>query len=101
MSWKRACAVDEVAPGEATRVDHSPPIAVFNVDGEWLATADHCSHDESSLAEDGYLDGDVVECAWHFAKFCVRNGKVLSPPAREPLATYATRVDDGVVYVEV
>jgi nitrite reductase/ring-hydroxylating ferredoxin subunit len=98
--WKRACAVDDVASGEAIIVENDPPIAVFNVDGEWLATEDRCSHDDSSLA-DGYVEGTVVECAWHFAKFCLRTGKVLAPPARLPLATFDTKVDRGVVYVNV
>lgn len=100
MTWKRACDVDEAGPGEAVLVEGDPPIAVFNVDGEWLATADTCSHDQSSLA-DGYIDGDVVECAWHFAKFCLRTGAVLALPATVPIPTFATKVDDGVVYVDV
>lgn len=99
MAWTRACSVDEVAPGEAMVMPTEPAIAVFNVDGEFLATADLCTHGQSSLA-DGYIDGDVVECAWHFAKFCLRTGKVLALPATIPLATYATKCEDGVVYVD-
>lgn len=101
MPWVRACAENEIEPGEAVVVpDVVPPIAVFNVDGEWLSTADTCSHDKSSLA-DGYIDGDVVECAWHFAKFCLRTGDALSLPATSGIPCYATKVEDGVVYVEV
>ncbi|WP_198529418.1 bifunctional 3-phenylpropionate/cinnamic acid dioxygenase ferredoxin subunit [Mycolicibacterium elephantis] len=100
VAWMRACSVDDVAPGDAVVVGSDPAIAVFNVDGTWYATEDRCSHDDSSLAE-GYVDGDVVECAWHFAKFCLRTGKVLAPPARLPIATFATRVTDGVVYIDV
>jgi nitrite reductase/ring-hydroxylating ferredoxin subunit len=101
MMWIRACALDDVEPGEAVIVGGTDPhVAVFNVDGEWLATADTCTHDKSSLAE-GYIDGDVVECAWHFAKFCLRTGAVLALPATEPIPTYQTKVEDGVVYVRV
>jgi nitrite reductase/ring-hydroxylating ferredoxin subunit len=101
MPWIQACDLDAVGPGEAVVVEEAePPVAVFNVDGEWLATADTCSHDKSSLA-DGYLDGDVVECAWHFAKFCLRSGAVLALPATTPIPTYETKVEDGVVYVKV
>lgn len=98
MSRIRVCDVTELEPGEARRLDCDPPIAVYNVDGEFYATADTCSHDKSSLAE-GYLDGDQVECAWHFAKFCIRTGQVLGPPASRDIATYPVVVEEGVIYV--
>jgi nitrite reductase/ring-hydroxylating ferredoxin subunit len=100
VSWLKVCAVDDVAPGEAIAVASEPAIAVFNVDGTWYATDEECSHDKSSLVE-GYIEGDQVECAWHFAKFCLRTGEVLSLPATEPIRVYPTKVDDGAVYVEI
>ena len=98
--WQRACAVDEISPGEAIAMQLSPPIAVFNVDGEFYAVDDTCTHAESSLA-DGYIDGDIVECAFHFAKFSIKEGTALTAPAFEPLKTYETFVADGEVYVNV
>ena len=98
--WLRACAAADLPPGEAIKVETTPPVAVFNVDGEFFATADTCSHDESSLS-DGYIDDDIVECAYHFAKFCIRTGAVLSLPATRPLRSYAVKVEDGDVFVEV
>ena len=100
VSWVRACAVDEIAPGEAIRLEVDPPVAVFNVDGEFLATADTCTHEESSLA-DGYIEGDRVECSFHFAKFCLRTGKALTPPATRDLRSYAVKVEGSDVFVEV
>ena len=100
MAWVRACSIDELPPGEAVRVDTDPPVAVFNVDGKFFATSDTCTHEESSLAE-GYLVGDRVECVLHFAKFCVRDGKALSPPARGNLQTFVVRTDDDAVFVDV
>jgi nitrite reductase/ring-hydroxylating ferredoxin subunit len=99
-NWIRACGVDEVAPGEAVAVPLSPPVAVFNVDGEFYCTDDTCTHAESSLA-DGYIDGDIVECAFHFAKFSIKEGTALTAPAFEPLKTYEVRVTDGEVFVNV
>lgn len=77
-----------------------PPVAIFNIDGQLYATADTCTHDASSLA-DGYIDGDVVECAWHFAKFCIRTGEVLSLPATVSLRTYPVKILDEDVLVDV
>jgi 3-phenylpropionate/trans-cinnamate dioxygenase ferredoxin component len=96
----RVCASDELAPGEAIQVPTTPPIAVFNVDGEFYATDDTCTHEESSLA-DGYIDGDQVECSFHFAKFCIRTGEALSFPATRSLATFPVIVEGGDLFVEV
>jgi nitrite reductase/ring-hydroxylating ferredoxin subunit len=98
--WLRACSVKDVAPGEAIALPLTPALAVFNIDGEFFATDDTCTHEESSLA-DGYIDCDVVECAFHFAKFSIRDGRALALPATEPLQTYETHVADGVVYVKM
>lgn len=100
MVWVQACRADEVEPGDTYAAPTEPPIALYNVDGEFFATQDVCSHAESALSE-GYLEGDTIECAWHMGRFCVRTGKALSLPATTDLATYPTRVVDGVVYVEV
>ena len=46
------------------------------------------------------LDGDVVVCPRHGARFSLRTGDALTPPAYEPVRTYATRVADGMVEVQ-
>ncbi|WP_236794739.1 bifunctional 3-phenylpropionate/cinnamic acid dioxygenase ferredoxin subunit [Amycolatopsis sp. GM8] len=99
MTWIRACSVDELDDGDALRLDTTPPIAVFNVEGEFLALADVCTHGQSSLA-DGYIEGGQVECAWHFAKFDLRTGAALTLPATAPLCTYQVRIDGSDVMVE-
>jgi 3-phenylpropionate/trans-cinnamate dioxygenase ferredoxin subunit len=73
-------------------------VAVFNINGEFLAIEDVCTHDGEGLAG-GELDGDVVVCPRHGARFCLRTGAALTPPAYEPVRTYATRINDGTVEV--
>lgn len=97
-TWVRACASAELAPGEAIAVEVDPPIALFNVDGEFYAIDDLCSHAFASLAE-GYIYGDTVECAFHFAKFDIKTGKALTTPGFASVASYAVRVTDGAVFV--
>ena len=97
----RACAVGDLPPGQVLKVPANPPIALFNVGGDFYATADWCTHDKASLADEGYIDGDRVECGWHGATFCIKTGEVESPPAKRPLARYEARVMDGDVYVVV
>ncbi|WP_432992519.1 bifunctional 3-phenylpropionate/cinnamic acid dioxygenase ferredoxin subunit [Dactylosporangium sp. CA-233914] len=100
MPWIRACSVAELDDGDALQLNTTPPIAVFNVEGEFFALNDTCTHGQSSLA-DGYVDGDQIECAWHFAKFDIRTGAVLTPPATIPLCTYKVRVEGSDVMVEM
>lgn len=84
--------------GEIRRFETEPPIAVYNNGGEFFATADWCTHDRASLA-DGWFEDGVVECPWHFAKFCVRTGKALTAPASVDLECFAVTVEDGEVFV--
>jgi nitrite reductase/ring-hydroxylating ferredoxin subunit len=99
VAWLRACAVGDLQPGEGARIEAVPPIAVFNIEGEFFAVDDTCTHDEASLA-DGFVTGHIVECVYHFAKFDLRTGKVLAPPAPAPLRTYAVQVQNDEVFVD-
>ena len=75
-------------------------LAVFNVDGEFFVTDDHCTHGPGSLSE-GYIEGDVVECNFHNGQFNIRTGEVVSPPCMVPIKTYPAVVEDGKVFIEV
>ena len=67
-------------------------IAVANVDGTFYAFGETCTHMGCSLAG-GDLEETTVICPCHGSEFDVTSGAVLQGPAREPLATYETRVE--------
>ena len=92
------CTTTELPPGEATRVEADEPIAVFNVDGDFYAVDDTCTHQDASLA-DGWLEGCEVECPLHASRFDLRTGAVDAPPAKRPIRTHAVSVVDDTVYV--
>ena len=71
---------------------------VFNIDGEFLAVEDECSHESHPLS-DGDVEADTVTCARHGAQFSLRTGEALSAPAVEPIAIFAVRVDNGRLQV--
>ncbi len=73
-------------------------VAVFNLDGAYFAIEDVCTHDGGILTG-GAVEGDVIVCPRHGARFSIRTGEVLAPPAYEDVATYPVRVEDGVVQV--
>ena len=94
------CPTDALPPGEAIRVtaDVPAPVAVFNVDGEFYAIDDTCTHQDASLA-DGWLEGCAVECPLHASCFDLRTGMPSGPPAKVAVRTHRVTVEDGVVYV--
>lgn len=73
-------------------------VAVFNVGGRFYAIEDRCSHEEEALSW-GAVEGDEVICPRHGARFSLVTGAALTPPACEPVATFAVRVEGGVVQV--
>lgn len=75
-------------------------VAVFNIDGEYYATDDCCTHQEASLSE-GYLQDDTIECPRHQGVFHVPTGKPMGAPVTEPLTVYPTRVENGTILVNV
>lgn len=93
-----ACRTD-IPAGTMIRVEAGGHvIALANIDGEFFAIDDTCSHEEASLSEGG-LAGDVVVCPRHGARFNARTGRVLSLPAVRSLATYAVKVEGDDVLV--
>lgn len=100
MAFVKVCDVNDLQPGEALRFEASCPVALFRVEDQFYATDDTCTHAAASLA-DGYIDGDIVECPFHSARFCIRTGEALSLPASEPLKTYLVKVEDGAVFVDL
>ena len=74
------------------------PIVLFSLKGEYLALADLCSHDDGPIGQ-GEIEGDVIICPRHGAKFDVHTGKVLAFPAVKDIPVYPVRVKDE--YLEV
>ncbi len=75
-------------------------IALFNVGGTFYAIDDTCTHQGGPLSE-GTLDGQVVECPWHCARFNVVTGEVTAPPAGANVVNYPVRVNGDDVEVEL
>jgi 3-phenylpropionate/trans-cinnamate dioxygenase ferredoxin subunit len=101
MPWYNACAVHDLPEGTCFNADlGGENILLVNVDGELHAMSNICSHDYAELHE-GELEGGEVICPLHLARFDVRTGAALSPPAYEDLPVFAVRVVDGDIEVEV
>lgn len=75
-------------------------IALCNVNGRFYAIDDVCTHDGGPL-DQGELDGELVECPRHGARFDVTTGRPMTLPAVRPVKTYAVTVDGDDVRVEI
>jgi len=94
-------AADEVPPGERLFVTVGDlDIVVFNIAGQFFAIEDRCTHDDGPIGE-GELEGYTIVCPRHGARFDVRTGEVLAPPAPAPVPAFPVRVQDGQVQVGI
>ena len=101
MSWQPVAAVAAIPPGDYAQLEiDGVLVAVFNIGGSFYAIDDICTHDGGELAG-GAIDGDVVICPRHGARFCLRTGAALSPPAYEPLRIFEVRTVGGRVEVSL
>lgn len=97
----KVATVDEIPPGTSKLIEiEELRIALFNLDGEFYAIEDICTHDGGPLVEGDIVDGCLVECPRHGARFDVRTGKAVRMPAFEPTTAYAVRVEGDDVLME-
>ena len=94
LGGKRRLPHGALADGEMVSVDlDGEPILLCRIEGRYHALRDVCSHADQALSE-GRLRGKTVYCPLHGARFDVRTGACLSPPATEPVASYEVEEDD-------
>ena len=102
MPWIDVCAAEEMEPESVRRFDHAGrSFAVYrNHEDRFYCTDGFCTHEEVHLA-DGLVMDNTVSCPKHNSVFDFTSGEVEMPPACENLRTYATRLTDGRVMIEV
>ena len=72
-------------------------IAVFRYDGKVAAVSNVCRHQAGPLGEGRVIDG-CITCPWHGYQYRPEDG-CSPPPFTERIATYRTRIVEGVIYV--
>jgi nitrite reductase (NADH) small subunit/3-phenylpropionate/trans-cinnamate dioxygenase ferredoxin subunit len=92
--------VEAMPPGTARALEvNGLRIAVFNLDGDYVAVDGRCRHRGGPL-EEGYVSDGVVMCPWHWWRYDLRTGRRLDDPS-VLLARYPVSVVDGYVRVDV
>ena len=95
----KVATVGDLSPGEAMSVEvNDEEVALFNVDGTYYAIGDICTHAGGTLS-DGELEGEEIECPLHGARYNVRTGEVLSPPAPKGVKSYSVKVEGDDILI--
>lgn len=99
--FNKIATVDEIPPGQAKLVEvNGNEIALFNIDGQFHAIDNSCTHVGGPLCE-GEISGAEVICPWHGAAFDVTTGRAVGPPAIESVNRYNLRINDGNIEIEI
>lgn len=101
MNWTRITSTENIPPREGRPVRIGGlEIAIFNLNGRFLTIENACPHKGGPLC-DGIVTGTAVVCPLHGRHFDLRTG--LPTRASEPscLAVFPTRVEDGIVLVDL
>jgi 3-phenylpropionate/trans-cinnamate dioxygenase ferredoxin subunit len=101
MGFLSAIPLTELAEAAPARVElDGVPVCLVRIGDEVRALHDVCSHQRWSLA-DGDVYGDGIECSLHGSTFDLVTGVPSTLPATRAVQTFATRVVDGTVEVDV
>ncbi len=73
-------------------------IAIARTEGQFFAIEDICTHDGAELAG-GEIEGTEIICPRHGARFCLRTGQALTPPAYEPVRVFETKIEADRLWV--
>jgi nitrite reductase/ring-hydroxylating ferredoxin subunit len=96
--WYLVAKTSDLNPGEVMYVEvGSDPVALINLEGEYFALSDICTHEEASLS-DGEIYGDEIECPLHGGAFEIRTGLPANFPVVVPVETYEVKVEGDDVF---
>jgi nitrite reductase/ring-hydroxylating ferredoxin subunit len=104
----RVADTSEIAAGKTKKVS-IPDLAVLivNIEGKFYAVHCLCTHYGGDLSE-GTLNGKILTCPVHGARFDVTDGKVVSPPTEpldrpeiENLTVYPLRVENQGIFIKI
>jgi 3-phenylpropionate/trans-cinnamate dioxygenase ferredoxin component len=92
----------DIPPGKMQKVTvDGKEILVVNIDGIYHAINDTCTHAGASLSE-GNLDGYIITCGWHGAKFDCKTGKLSAFPAKiKDIGSYRVVIESENIFLEV
>jgi 3-phenylpropionate/trans-cinnamate dioxygenase ferredoxin subunit len=115
MTLHTVCRTSDVKRGQMKAFQvGDEKIILYNLADGFFATQAHCSHVFAPLARGKIIEGRMVQCPFHRARFDIRTGEVVQwanfPPGiqllnavrgEKALKTYKVSVKDGEVRVHL
>lgn len=99
--WVPLCAVADVPDDDVVEVIRDDHVyCAYRIAGTHHVTDGICTHAVARLAE-GFVMDDFIECPLHNGRFRIATGEAIDPPACDPLAIYAVRVEGDVLLIEL
>jgi 3-phenylpropionate/trans-cinnamate dioxygenase ferredoxin subunit len=116
MALHTVCSTADLAVGEKRLVQAAgESILVYRLEDGWFATQAKCPHILAPLAKGKIVDGHLVQCPFHRARFDIRTGKCTQwanwPPGlvnvlnafrgEKDLRSFPVRLNGDQVQVEI
>ena len=100
MSDERVAAASDVPVNEVRVVECAGrSLALSNIDGEFYAIDNVCTHDGGPLGEGRIRNGRVI-CPRHGAAFDAKTGRVISLPAVKSVQAYPVTRDCDELFID-
>jgi 3-phenylpropionate/trans-cinnamate dioxygenase ferredoxin subunit len=94
----KVAKTSDLAPGETMLVEYEDEdVGLFNLDGEFYAISDICTHDGGPLVE-GHLEGEHIICPRHGARFNIITGEQ-TMPAFAPVPLYEVKIEGNDIFI--
>ena len=115
MALRFVCDEDAIPSGSRKKFDvDGESVLVFHLEDGLFAIQSRCPHMFASLEKGKLIDGHIIQCRIHKARFDIKTGKVIRwahfPPGiqalnmvrpQRDLRTYPVTVEGKKVYVEI
>src|SRR5258708_37652622 len=100
-NWTRVTAIENVPLLEGRSVQiGGRDVAIFNLNGRFVTIDNQCPHKGGPLC-DGIVSGTTVVCPLHGWRFDLDTRLAIRATLPACLTIFPTRVDDGIVMVDV
>ena len=101
MGYVKVASVTDIPEGKIKEFEvNGESIIIINLNGKFYAYRNECSHMELELT-DSEIEGNILTCPWHGAKFNIETGEAVQLPASEPLEKYELKIEDDSIFIKI